>query len=78
MVVNFIGTDYTAVTIGPSSFRAAESLGFREVYTPQDDTGPISQGMEPWGRLIKKIAADIMSTPSENRNSVRGAKFWRK
>ena len=79
IVVNIVvvGNDFVAVAIGPSSLRAAEEAGFREVYAPQGDSGPVSQGMEPWARLISKIASQILTTHNNNRNSVRGAAFWR-
>ena len=77
-MVVVLGNDFVAVTIGPSSMRAAEEAEFREVHAPMGDSGPVSQGLETWANLIRKIATQIVTTTKiEDRNSVRGAAFWR-
>lgn len=47
-----VGTDFIAVVIGPTSARAAEKLGFKQVLCPEG-----SKGIEAWADLVKKAAA---------------------
>ena len=47
-----LGTDFAAVVIGPTSQKAAEKAGFREVFVPEGG----SKGLEPWAQLIREVA----------------------
>ena len=48
-----VGTDFTAVVIGPTSAKAATSVGFKKVFAPEG-----SKGVEAWADLVKKVAAE--------------------
>ena len=41
------GTDYVAITIGPTSAKAAETIGFKRILAPEN-----SKGLEAWADLI--------------------------
>jgi len=47
-----VGTDTTAVVIGPTSAKAAEKAGFTDIRAPQG-----SKGLDAWADLIKSTAA---------------------
>ena len=44
---NNCGTDFVAITIGPTSAKAANSAGFKKVLAPEN-----SKGLEAWADLI--------------------------
>ena len=50
-----VGTDFTAVVIGPTSFKSAEKLGYKQVIAPENG----SKGIEAWAQAISKVADEI-------------------
>lgn len=52
-----VGSDYTAVVIGPTSCRAAETSSFTRVVAPEDGS---SKGLEAWAELIKETARKLI------------------
>jgi uroporphyrinogen-III synthase len=49
-----VGTDFCAITIGPTSARAAEKANFTQVVSPNG-----SKGLEAWAKLILSTAASL-------------------
>jgi uroporphyrinogen-III synthase len=50
-----MGTDFVAVTIGPTSHKAAEGLGYKIVRSPAVG----SKGVEAWADTVKAVAAEL-------------------
>jgi uroporphyrinogen-III synthase len=51
----YVGTEFTAVTIGPTSHNAAIKAGFKNVISPEAG----SKGIEAWAETIKKVAEEF-------------------
>ena len=50
-----VGTDFTAVVIGPTSFKSAEKLGYQKVVAPENG----SKGIEAWAQAISNVADSL-------------------
>jgi len=50
-----VGNNQVAVTIGPTSEKAARSAGFSKVFSPPEG----SKGIETWAKLIKTVAGNV-------------------
>jgi uroporphyrinogen-III synthase len=51
-----VGTDFTAVVIGPTSFKSAEKLGYQKVIAPENG----SKGIEAWAQAIANAADQLI------------------
>ncbi len=47
-----VGNHQIAVTIGPTSEKAAKAVGFSRVFSPEEG----SKGIEVWAELIREVA----------------------
>lgn len=49
-----VGTNYIAVVIGPSSAKAATSLGFTRIVSPEG-----SKGIQAWADTVKEVVMEL-------------------